>query len=75
MSIETTMPLSVRLSGEAEEALEAWVDSGVFKSKAEAIRRSLDLMLTVIEAKEKGHHVLAVPPEVLDEMRVVQEIA
>lgn len=66
---EIQMPMSLRLSDDAEEALEEWVDSGRFENKSEAIRAALNFFDKVQKAQEDGEKVLTLSKQDLEELR------
>lgn len=63
------MPMSIRLSEEATETLDDWVEEDRFESKSEAVRAALNLLARVQRVKDEGGTVLELGPEDLDHLR------
>lgn len=63
------MPMSIRLSEEATETLDDWVEEDRFESKSEAVRAALNLLARVQRVKDEGGTVLELGPEDLDRLR------
>ena len=69
------MVLSVRLGEQVDHYLEQLVKSGVYSSKAEAIRAALNSFAQIQAAKKNGYRVVAVTDDVLKRIGVAIEVA
>lgn len=63
------MPVTVRLSEDAEATLDEWVESGKFENKSEAIRAALNTLDWVQTAEDRGEHVVSLSDEDIEKLR------
>lgn len=69
------MPLTVRLSEDAEAVIEEWVEEGKFKSKSEAVREALNVYERYRVLKREGYHILAISDKSLAKLEENSDLA
>lgn len=63
------MPITFRLSEEAEKKLEEMVETGEYPNKSEALREALNLLLETQDMKKRGDRPVLLSETDLEKLR------